>query len=254
MAPLSTSQNAYTTKAIRFENGVNLINAWLDYGPNNTKIKKATLLALVTTINNANALVDTTEEAMKKLQKARLLLCFTVREGPKDARGSRAIVNLDCLEERIIGVRNYISGEEFSEATLKIIERIVSKIHPQYPKKKEGEKEAPSPSEKSYASITGYGRQVITLITNLGASYSPPDANLSVAGMTTLLTAIEQKNKDLQTALDDYGTANRARKKLFGKQSGLAEVKPLIKSYLSSFEGHTRNDHYIEFNDALRGR
>jgi hypothetical protein len=173
----------------------------------------------------------------------------------------KELANDDCFQNRVTGIRNYVKGEDLPKATLAAIERIIKKIEPRYPKKPEGPpppnpngKHPRSPSERSFASIVGYGRSVITLITKLGVNYNPPDANLSVASMTTLVDAIEGLNKDVQNALDDYGTANRARKDLYTNiKTGLESRKKAILSYLASFPGLKKSNHYIEFNDALKG-
>jgi hypothetical protein len=61
-------------------------------------------------------------------------------------------------------------------------------------------------------------------------------------------------NKDVQIALDDYGTAHRVRRDLYSNiKDGLEARKKAILSYLASFPGLKKSNHYIEFNDAMKG-
>jgi hypothetical protein len=242
-----SSQQSFETRLNRFKNGVTLIGGWLDYGTNNNKIKHVSLTAFITSVETANGNVDADETDLGNKQSARMALTYTL---PEDA-------NPNCLQRRIKGIRNYVKGEELSEGVVRALDKILKKIEPVYPRKKEGEEEAkkkPSPSEKSFAAAVGYGRTVIKLITGLGLPYSPPDSNLTIANMTTLVDDIEDANEDVQKALEKYGKSNRVRKALYDNSvDGMKVRETAILSYLASFPKLKKSEHYIEFRDALRG-
>ena len=112
-----------------------------------------------------------------------------------------------------------------------------------------------SPSEKTYASIDGFLTEVITLVNGIAAAtpYSPPDPKITVAQLTALRNQIRVANADVTTAMDIYGTANRERKALYDSTNGMATRIRLIKSYLGSFMGGKKSEHYIEFSQAIKG-
>jgi hypothetical protein len=258
---MADSQRSFETLINRFDNGLTLINGWADYDPTNPKIKKPALIAKVADIRTANALVETTKIILGNKQSARLLKTFTVYETAGE-RGTRSVVNVDCLEECILGIRDNLKSEELDVASLKAVEKIINKMRPVYPKKpKETDiavdprgRKRPSPSERSYAAAVGYGDSIVALITELGADYNPANANLSVANMTALVDDIRQLSKDVQVALKNYGDAVRARRTLYGPQGGLSDLTKLVKSHLASGEGRKQNPQYIEFDDAIKGR
>jgi hypothetical protein len=240
-----SSQQSYVSKFNRFKDGVTLVSGWVDYNPtNNNKIKLPSLNTFVADVETAMTAVAADEEDMGNKQTARALLCFTLPEN----------VNPTCFEKRVEGIRNYIEAEELSAAAVKILDRILRKIRPNYKKKAEGENKRPSPSEKTFAACVGQGREVIELITGLGAAYSPPDANLTVASMTTLVNNIENANKDVIKAKEKYGKSNRARKAYFiNKTDGMQVRKTAMLKYSASFEGQKKSEHYIELRDAFKG-
>lgn len=241
---MAGSQKSFESQINRFDNGYTLVNGWVDYNPTNALIKKAALGTFIQDVKNANEDVDTKLETLTTARDSRLLLVFKKKEE-----------NPACLEQRIIGIRNYIKGENFPKSALSAIEKIIQKIRPRYTKKPEGAPEGSgkSPSEKSFAAAVGFGANVVNIITNLGIDYNPPDPNLAVGAVTTLVANIETANKDTQKALDNYGISNRARLKLYEGTSGLEERRSAVLNYLASFPGLKKSNHYIEFNDALKG-
>ena len=94
---------------------------------------------------------------------------------------------------------------------------------------------------------------IITIITKLGIAYSPADTNLTVANMTTLSSDIDNNNQKVQQALEAYGESNRARLELYKGTRGIANRRSAILKYLGSFPGLKKSNHYIEFNQAIKG-
>ncbi len=112
-----------------------------------------------------------------------------------------------------------------------------------------------SPMEKTFASIPGFLDEVITTCSDLsaGGTYDPPDANLTVTELEDLRDQIRAANAAVNTAMKDYGTSNRTRKKLYDGADGMTKRITLIKSYLGSFEGGKKSEYYIEYSQAIKG-
>lgn len=111
-----------------------------------------------------------------------------------------------------------------------------------------------SPSERTFASIQGFLTEVITLVSKFAPDlYDPPDSNLSVDELEGLHDQIEAANAAVSSALDDYGTSNRARKNLYDGDDQMADRIAMIKSYLASFPGKKKSGHFIEFSQAIKG-
>lgn len=231
----------------RFKNGNTLIQAWADYSPPGTTITKAALTAFIPTVDTANDDVTSTETDLGTARGVRNPLVFEIKD-----------TNPTCLETRIRGIVSYLSSNPDNNAfvtSAKKVKLILKKIRPKYPKK---DPAAPrgagkSPMEKSFSSAVGQGKAVITIITKLGAAYVPADSNLRVAGMTTLVNLIETENGNVQSALESYGEANRARLALYKGPQGLEKRRSAILNYLASFAGLKKSNHYKEFNDAIKG-
>jgi len=241
------SQQSFEAVLNRFKNGNALVQSWPDFSPGNPLIVKAALPPFITGIEGANTDVTATEEAVGVTRAVRNPLVFEIKD-----------TNPTCEETRIRGIVNYLRSDPDNAAfatAAKKVSTILKKMRPHYPKKVEGAPrgDGKSPAEKSFASAVGHGRAVITIVSGLGAAYSPADSNLSKASMTTLVDLIETENQNVQEALDNYGTANRLRNRLFKQKDGLEKRRSAILKYLSSFPGLTRSSHYIEFNQAIKG-
>ncbi|HLG33618.1 MAG TPA: hypothetical protein VI757_01955, partial [Bacteroidia bacterium] len=241
------SQQSFPAVLNRFKDGNVLVQAWPDYSPGNPLIIKAALPPFILSVEAANDEVTNTETDLGTARGVRNPLVFEIKA-----------TNPACLEKRIRGIVNHQFSDPDNVLFVtagKKINVILKKIRPKYPKKPPGTPRGSgnSPMEKSFASAVGHGRAVITIITKLGAADSPADANLSVVSMTTLVDLIEAENENVQSALEDYGVANRARLKLFKGPQGLEKRRSAILKYLSSFPGLTQSDHYIEYNQAIKG-
>ncbi len=120
---------------------------------------------------------------------------------------------------------------------------------------KTGKKFSKSPMEKTFASIPGFLKEVITLCGTLppGITYDPPDPLISVAGLTELHVLIVAGNGTVTTAMNAYGTANRERKELYDGKDGMVKRSALTKSYLASFSGGKKSEHFIEYSQAIKG-
>lgn len=111
-----------------------------------------------------------------------------------------------------------------------------------------------SPSEHTFASIPGFLEEVITLVSKFAPGfYDPPDSDLTVTELEGLHDQIEAANAAVSDALDEYGESNRVRKELYDGENGMADRIAMIKSYLASFPGKKKSDHYIEYSQAIKG-
>ena len=241
------AQQSFDAVLERFINGNTLVQGWSDYSPGNAKITKAALTAFIPTVTTANGNVVSSETDLGTARSVRSPLVFEIKD-----------TNPTCLETRIRGIVSYLQSDPDNNAFItssKKVAAILKKIRPDYPKKEPGAPRgsSKSPMEKSFASAVGQGRAVITIITKLGVPYSPVDTNLSAASMTTLVDLIETENGNVQSALEDYGEANKARYNLYKGADGLEKRRSAILKYLGSFPGLKNSDHYREYNQAIKG-
>ncbi|MEP7167768.1 MAG: hypothetical protein ABI855_00200 [Bacteroidota bacterium] len=241
------AQQTFDAVFQRFKNGNVLVQAWGDYNPGNASIKKPALVTFISSIDTATAAVTSTETDLGTARGVRNPLVFEIKD-----------TNPTCLETRIRGIVSYLESDPDNNAfttSAKRVNAVLKKIRPKYPKK---DPAAPrgsgrSPMEKSFASAVGQGKAVIVIITKLGAAYVPADGTLRVLDMTTLVDLIDTENGNVQSALEDYGEANRARLALYKGAQGLEKRRTAILNYLASFPGLKKSDHYIEYNQAIKG-
>ncbi len=241
------SQETFDSVFQRFKNGNVLIQAWADYSPGNASTTKAALTAFISAVDAANTAVTDTETDLKDERGVRNPLVFEIKN-----------TNPTCLETRLRGMVSYLGSDPDNNAfvtSAKKVASILKKIRPKYPKKAPTDPrgKGKSPMEKSFASAVGQGKAVITIITKLGGAYSPADSNLSVANFTTLVNLIDTKNGSVQSALEAYGEANKARLTLYKGAQGLEKRRSSILSYLASFPGLKKSDHYKQYNLAVFG-
>jgi len=244
---MAGSQQTFDAVINRFKDGNVLVQGWGDYSPSNNLIKKPALMLFITSVEGSNTLVDTTEGALDTQRNIRGPLVFEIK-----------LTNPTCLETRIRGIHSYLKSDPDNTAfksAAKSVGEVLKKMRPQYKKQAEGAPRGAgkSPSEKSFASAVGQGQKVITIITGLGLPYAPADANLNVVNMTALVNSIETGNENVQKAMEDYGVANKARLKLYEGIDGLKKRRSAILSYLASFPGLKKSDHYREYNQAIKG-
>ncbi|HLG34781.1 MAG TPA: hypothetical protein VI757_07880 [Bacteroidia bacterium] len=241
------SQHSYEAILNRFKNGNVLIQSWLDYNPGNPLIVKLALPPFILTVETANSDATGGETDLGTARGVRNPLVFEIKD-----------TNPTCLESRIRGIVNNLRSDPDNNKFIvssKKVNAILKKIRPRYAKKAEGAPRGAgkSPMEKSFASAVGQGKAVITIITKLGAAYSPADSNLSVANMTALVNLIDTENGNVQSALQDYGEFNRARLALYKGPQGLEKRRIAILHYLASFPGLKKSNHYIEYYQAIKG-
>jgi hypothetical protein len=241
------SQQSYPAVLNRFKDGNVLLQSWGDYDPPNALIKKIALPPFILLVEAANTEATNTEVDLGTARAVRNPLVFQIKD-----------TNPTCLQMLGRGIVNFLQSDPDNTpfaVSAKKINAILKKLRPKYPKRAEGAPRGAgnSPMEKSFESAVGHGRAIIAIITKLGAAYTPADANLSKISMTTLVNLIETENQNVQSALDDYGVANRARLKLYKAKDGLEKRRSAILKYLASFPGLTKSDHYIEYNQAIKG-
>lgn len=245
------AQYSYESKLQRFKNGNVLVQAWADYTPGNALITKAGLTAFITAVEAGNISVIDDETDLAGSRGIRSPLVFEIIL-------NTSITNPTCLETRIRAIVNYLLSDPDNNAfatSAKKVKAILKKMRPRYAKKEPGAPRGAgkSPMEKSFASAVGHGNAVITIITKLGAAYSPADTNLTVANMTTLVDLIDTENGNVQSAMEDYGESNKARLKLYMGPQGLEKRRISILNYLASFPGLKKSDHYREYYQAIKG-
>jgi len=244
---MATSQHTFESRIGRFKNGDVLVQGWLDYASANPLITKAALTTFISDVDAANGLVNTTSIAVDNARDQRNPLVFKLKD-----------TNPLCLEARLQAIANYVSGEfKPTSAASKAIRAVLKKINPKYKKVTPVPGEEPaktrSTAEASFTSMVGHGNTVIAIITALGVAYLPPDNNLKIPAMQTLVTQILDLNKLVAQKLEPLGNAEKARKKLYDGEGGMDDRIQLIKNYLGSFSPPKKHSHYIEYAQAIKG-
>ena len=242
---MPASQQSFEARLERFILGNGLVQSWLDYDPQNVLIKKLSLTGFILSVNTANTLCNNTRQTLGNGQTARAPLVFTNKE-----------TNPACLQKRIEQIVPYLEGDlGKTSPSAKLVRSVRLKIRPVYPKKPPGTPRGAgnSPMERSFASAVGLGQKVVDCIFGLGAAYKPANPDLSVASMQALVNLIKDKNKIVTEALEPFGNANRARRKLYDQDDGMKERIVSIKGYLASFQGGKKSDRYIEYSQAIKG-
>jgi hypothetical protein len=239
------SQRSFVTRQSRFVSAVEILKANADYKPNKGIITPLVLENFALELGAKNGAVGTSLEALTNVRDLRLNIAY-------NRKGS----DINNIENRIKQILAYIKAE-FGEGTSvhKMVYKISQKLSPQYEKREEGRARGSgkSPSEKSFASLAGYAKQVLAYIESLGSEYHPQNQAIQVNNFKAIVEQLEQLNKQVAIVLKDYGDIVRDRAAAFDGKEGLTDRIDLIRAYLSSFEGGRRNTEYIEFNQALRG-
>jgi hypothetical protein len=241
------SQGSYENLLGRLLVVIALLKTWVDYLPTNILITVATLQIFVDEVRDKNDLVD----------KLLILLTNKRKERkPKVFRGKEADIN--CLQNRVAAIVAYLKSEfgKTSGAYLKVY-ALYKKFAPTYPKKKDPtlpKGSGRSPSERSFASVTGYASEIVAILVSLGAAYNPTNNTaIQLANFTTFVTQLLKLNEDIGVALKNHGDAVKDRENIYNAPDGLKARVILIKDYLESFEGGKKGQKYSEVNQALKG-
>lgn len=243
MAP---SQKSFETRFGRFYSGNELLQANPDYNPQNILITKPELNTFISDVSAKDEAVNLAYKNYRDKVKIR-------REN-----GFRDNENLEnCLENRIRTIASYVGADiGRTSASYKIIKDFIKKIKPIYKKK---DPEAPrgdgkSPSEKSFVALIGYGVQTTQIIKDLGAAYSPVNADIQVVAMQDFCTQMEKWTVQIVAAENIWAEAVRLRLELYDGNNGMSDRIVMIKDYLASFPGGKKNQNYIEFDRIIKGK
>lgn len=240
------SQMSHENRIGRFENGLALLQTWMDYLPANLLITIAVLLTFVDTVRAKNNEVANLLTALTNNRNQRKPLVFKTKTS-----------DVNCLQNRINNIASYLKAEfGKTSGAYQQVYALYKRISPTYPKKKEPNLPrgaGRSPSERSFVAVVGYGYEVHAIINSLGAAYNPSNTAITVANFITFLDTLNTLNKDIAVALKDYGDAVTAREDLYEGAEGLDNRISMIKSYLASFTGGKTGQKYVEYTQAMEG-
>lgn len=241
---MTASQQSFETRFGRFNNAFTILQGWSDYLTSNLLITIAGLIAFIAEVILKDEATVSTKQTLDTFRDERRPLVYKFKD-----------TNPNCMELRIEAIENYLGSESQFKSARKSVKAILKKFRPRYPKRAEGAPRGAgkSPSEKSFDAAVGNVKKVIKIITNLGAAYAPANPNISVANMTALETQVETLNVNIAGALENYGNAVASRKALYDGPEGMKVRIDFIKSNLSSLVGGKKNQHYIEFSQAIEG-
>ncbi|MEI7811471.1 MAG: hypothetical protein WCJ01_03495 [Ignavibacteria bacterium] len=247
---MTVSNRSFATRAGRFNSACSQLTGVIEYTPSNTLITLPNLAMFLNDIDTKNENVTLSQQALDDLREARRHASFINKDE-----------NPVCMESLIKMVFFYIQADiEDSTGTLKIIKHIIDKMEPESKKalppvsaETTDENVSHSTSERTFAAIIDYGKQVLSLINGIGAGYNPSNDTIKVVNFSASVTALETLRTDITTAEQMHNNSITARKNIYDGATGMSARTVMIKNFLASLPNKKKNQNYINFSRTLRG-
>ncbi len=242
-----SSQRTFQAILGKFSAGLVILKNAIGYNPSKNILKLTSLEVQKTDTEAKNSAVLTAENIEQGLRKSRRHMAFKTKDSDEN-----------CIESRIKAIANYIKSEHDAKYPAYLqVTSIISKIQPPSEKKAapvEGAdpKKSISKSEKSYQSLVGFGNDVHTIISNLGADYNPSNTNITVANFRAKVDELALLNSQIVTAKKNYATAVQERNEAYNGEAGINSTISSIKDYLASLEGGKKNPEYVAYVNAVK--
>jgi hypothetical protein len=245
---MANSQLSFETLLGRYENGNEYVQALTNFNPQKELIKMANQQLFIDSVIAADKAVNLSLKKYGDEVSARKPLVFRQKDCDEN-----------CLENRIRNIQAYI-GADISKTckAYKIIGGFIKKFAPQYKTKDPNVPpplhKTPSPSEKSFVAMNGYGIQVHELIVELDTAYAPQNNYIKPAEFIIFVKDLAERTKKTAKYLGNYGDAVAARLPFYYGPEGILERQRLIKDYLASFPGGKKSQNYIEYDRLIKGK
>ncbi len=242
-----SSQRTFQAILGKFSAGLDILKNVIGYNPSKNILKISSLEAQKADAEAKNSAVLSAETTEQDLRKSQRFMAFKSKDSDEN-----------CLENRIKAIANYIKAEHDAKYPAYLqVTSIISKIQPPSEKKAapaEGEvpKKSISKSEKSFQSLVGFGNDVHTIISNLGADYNPSNTNITVANFRIKVDELASLNSEIVTAEKNYSTAVQERNEAYNGEAGINSTISSIKDYLASLEGGKKNPDYVAYVNAVK--
>jgi len=235
-----SSQQSIESRIGRFKNANHLIQNWADYNPQNALITKAALSAFILDVETKNNEVTLTYVTLGNKQQERKKLFFFDKD----------FQNTHCFIDTLIQIVSYINSLNIEHGVAYEQARtILRTVTPGRIRQKKGDKKVKHRTRRSFNSVLGLANLVVGIITDLPpALYNPPDPNLSVTSMQTLIANMETANNAVTTAGGNYGNAVTERQQAYKSMNTRIT---LIKNYLTSFPNGKKSDYFLGFKMAI---
>jgi len=242
-----SSQKSVQSIIGKFSDGLKVLDGLISYKPSRAELTLISLTGLKVNTEMKNSAAVTAETNLSGLQKDRKLISFKAKDSASD-----------CIENRIKEISNYVKAEfgKNNPSYLKITS-IIAKIAPPSEKKAapaEGEvaKVVRSKSEKSFQSLVGFGNDICTIISDLGAKYNPSNTNITLVNFKAKVDALAALNEQIVTAETAYSAAVKDRHEAYYGTLGIVNLISAVKDYLAGLEGGKKNSGYIAFTNAVK--
>ena len=242
-----TSQRSFASRLGKFNDGNTVLKGITAYTHGNILIQLSSLEQKGAAIVVFNQSATDTEKILKGLQKERKYLAFKIKDE-----------NPECIQCSMKAIEYNLKSEigEKSPEYLKVY-AINKKIQPpsekkQPPKEGESPKKDISKSEKSYQSLVGFGNDVHTIITGLGAKYNPSNPNITVVNFRGQLDKLVDLNSKITTAGDNYTAAVKNRDEAYNGMEGISALIGSVKDYLAGLPGGRKNPGYVAYAAAVK--
>jgi len=235
-----SSPQSIESRIGRFRNADSLIQNWADYNAQNPLITKAALSAFILDVETKNNTVTITKVTLGNKQQERKKLFFF----------DKRFQNTDCFIDRLIQIVSYINSLNIEhEVAYEQARTILRTVTPGRIRQKKGEKKVKHRIRRSFNGVLGLARETVSIISNIPpALYNPPNPNLSVTAMETLIANMETANAAVNIAEVNYGNAVNERQAVYKSMNTRIT---LIKNYLASFTNGKQSDYFLGFKMAI---
>ena len=260
MVGKKSHQLSFALRQGKFNNASSLIQSWDNYNPSNASIGKTSLISFIEEVQLKNNALTSAKIALDNARAERKTLCFFNSKSN----------NSFCLEIHLMQIANYTAScFGINSVEHKRIHDMLKKIKPnlvkgRHKRMKRGFKRTnPAKSilnkkvkeklERSFIAMAGFAQSTAEFISELienGFNWNPPDENLSHTAIKNISEKLQELNSIIPVLNDNYKIAISERKEIY---KSMNERIGMIKSYLASFDGGKKYEHFIEFSQAIKG-
>ena len=253
MVGKKSHQLSFASRQGKFNNASLLIQSWDNYNPSNASIGKTLLINFIEQLQFKNNAVTSAKIALDNARAERKTLCFF------NSKENNSL----CLEIRLMQIANYTASSfGINSVEHKRVHDMLKKIKPNLvkgrhkrtnPAKSILNKNVKEKLQRSFIAMAGFAQSTAEFISELienSFNWNPPDENLSQTAIKNLSEKLQQLNSTISVLNDNYKIAISERKEIY---KSMNERIGMIKSYLASFDGGKKSEHFIEFSQAIKG-
>lgn len=226
----SNSQSSFASRLGKAKTLVTTVSSYTDYTAPVATASVATITQTITDIEAVQQQYNTAKSdyTLKTNQRKQI---FTENE--------------DALEKRLSPIRTFIEALKGKNSTeLVQITSLVNKIRGNTTKSTtvstESETDTISQIERTYASRLSNFKNIIDILTSLGASYAPPNEQITLTALTEYATTAEASITAVDVCLSVFKPIINQRKTMFDT---LREQTQSMKNFIKAQYGLSSNEY-----------